>query len=69
VLTGPLADVTVLTAFGVYTPERFSHTALAVIVDARGQLVRLNGLTTPAENLARQALDLLPAETAGGSGR
>jgi protein SCO1/2 len=65
-LTGPPADVLkVLKAFGVYTPDKFSHTPIAVIVNARGQFVRVNGLTVPAEDLAKQALDMVAAETAG----
>jgi protein SCO1/2 len=64
-LTGTAPDVyRALKAFGVYTPDKFSHTPIAVIVNARGQSVRVNGLTIPAEDLAKQALDMMPPETA-----
>jgi protein SCO1 len=65
-LTGPPPEVLkVLKVFGVYSPDKFSHTPIAVIVNARGQSIRVNWLTVPAEDLARQALEMMPTETAG----
>ena len=64
-LTGPPSDVLkVLKAFGVYTPDKFSHTPVAIILNAHGQSVRVNGLTIPPEDLARQAMDLVPLTAA-----
>jgi len=64
-LTGPPAEVLkALKAFGVYTPDKFSHTPVAIILNSRGQSVRVNGLAIPTEDFARQAMDLAPLTAA-----
>ena len=66
-LTGAPPDVVrALKAFGVYTPDKFTHTSVVVMVNARGESTRSDGLRS-ADELVKQAVGLLPAERAQAS--
>lgn len=63
-LTGQPTDIhKVLRAFGVYSPDKFTHTSVAVILNAKGESTRSDGLKRP-EELLQAALQLLPGAQA-----
>ena len=63
-LTGSTADVNkVLKAFGVYTPDKLTHSSVVVMLNAAGESTRSDGLRPPDE-LAKLALGLVPASQA-----
>jgi protein SCO1 len=63
-LTGATSEVNkVLKAFGVYTPDKFTHSSVVVIMNAKGEFTRSDGLGPP-EELMKLAYGLLPAADA-----